>query len=29
VGEYADIEDTVAASALDALSGWIAKPTAR
>jgi hypothetical protein len=29
VGEDADIEETAAASALDALSGRIAKPTAR
>jgi fermentation-respiration switch protein FrsA (DUF1100 family) len=29
VGEYADIEETVAPIALDAMSGWIAKHTAR
>ena len=29
VGEYADIEETVAPSALDAMSGWIVKHAAR
>jgi hypothetical protein len=29
VGEYADIEETVAPAALDAMSGWIVKHTAR